>query len=144
MRRVQRDRLALKNLRIVPMPSFVGINLRRLESIVKTIDRAALISMQPCAVASKRDQIGERNISVVPHERTRLIPQSHVGDQVRKIATRSLPLAVLTSLRHDPTLVRRGTPPSTAAGSDFIPSYNATPWPATTNLSISATRSSLA
>src|SRR3989442_3604949 len=68
LRRVQGSRLGLQDVRIVLMPSFVWINVRRLESIVETIDRAALISVQPCAVASKRDQIGERNIGVVPHE----------------------------------------------------------------------------
>src|SRR6266568_4931494 len=97
LRLVQRDWFALENLRIVLMPSFVWINVTRLESIVETIDRATLIPMQPRAVASKRDQIGERNVSVVPHERTRLIQRSYVADQVTKIATRSLPLAVLTS-----------------------------------------------
>ena len=80
---------------------------------METIDRAALISMQPRAVASKRDQIGERNISVVPHQRTRLISRSHVDDQVTIIATRSLPLAVLTPMSrndyqiHDFDLERR-------------------------------------
>ena len=45
-------------------------HVTRLESIVETIDRAPVISMQPRAVASKRDQIGERSVSVVPHERS--------------------------------------------------------------------------
>src|SRR5213593_643910 len=79
------------------MPSLVWINVRRLESIVETIDRATLISMQPRAMASKRDQIGGRNIGVVPHERTRLISCSALSHQVTRLATRSLPLLVLTS-----------------------------------------------
>src|SRR6266436_2781916 len=107
LRRVQRDRLALENLRIVLMPFFVWINVKRFKSIVKTINRAPLISMQPRAVTSKCDQMGERNISVVPHGRPRLIPRSDVDDQVTKIATRSLPLAVLTSLPTAPSYLLR-------------------------------------
>ena len=67
-RRVQRNRLASEDSLVVLAPSLVRIDIRRVESTVETIDRAALVSMQPGAVASKRDQIGERNISVIPHE----------------------------------------------------------------------------
>src|SRR5260370_29489101 len=82
------------------MLSLVWINVGRLVATMEAIDRAALVSVQPGSVTAEGDQISERNVGVIPHGcQPRLISRSDARDQVSNIATRSLPLPVLTSLR---------------------------------------------
>src|SRR5882724_16915 len=50
------------------MPSCVWWHVWRAITIVKSIYRAALIAMQPCAVSAERDEVGKRCVGVVPHD----------------------------------------------------------------------------
>jgi len=60
-------RLAFKRLSIVTMPSRIRLDVWRFVSVVKAIDRAALVAVQPRAVTAKCDQISECYIGVIPH-----------------------------------------------------------------------------
>src|SRR5258708_32395789 len=98
------------------MPSLVRINVRRLVTIVETIDRAALVPVQPGAVTAERDQIGERNVGVVPHE-SRLISPRAVNNQVAIVLDHPVATARGTDLT-DPDATE-SVPRAVATGSSI-------------------------
>ena|SRR5439155_71846 len=90
---------------IVLLPSLVSRNVRRPVDVVTTISRATLVAVEPRAMATKGDQIGQREIGVIPHR-----DYCDIGG-----ITHPLPQVVLT-----PSCDGRDHPPATAGGTDSI------------------------
>src|SRR6266851_8406095 len=64
---IERWSFGSKCLAIVSLPFFINRNVRSSVDIVTAISRATLVTMEPRAMAAKSDQIGQREIGVVPH-----------------------------------------------------------------------------
>ena len=64
---VQSDRSAPEPGRTDLTPVLVGRIFRVSVNVVVAVDRTSLITVKPCAVSSKRDEISDRRVGVVPH-----------------------------------------------------------------------------
>src|SRR6266571_2026838 len=62
---VKDNRLRLELALVAITPTITAWEVGRLVSIVETIDRPALVAVQPCSVTTERDQITEREIGIV-------------------------------------------------------------------------------
>lgn len=50
------------------MPKGIRCNVRRAVAVIVSINRSAVITVQPSATRPKRNEVSERTIGVVPHD----------------------------------------------------------------------------
>ena len=100
--RIESDRIECERALVMALPSFARLDVKRLVDVTDPIGRAALISVQPGAVATERDQTCERCVSVVPHRRYPVATAAGTDLITRRSqrlgrSTHQLPQVVLTS-----------------------------------------------
>src|SRR5260221_226797 len=64
---------------IVLPPSFVSGNVWSLIDVVTTISRATLVAVEPRTMATQGDQVGQREIGVIPHATVVILEGSPTG-----------------------------------------------------------------
>ena len=84
---IQNNGLMKKVSLVVFLPIRIFRYSRRAIDIIMAVNGPAFVTVKPCSVTSKREENGQRDVCVIPHE---------FG--MRGPGTRSLPLPVLTWL----------------------------------------------